>query len=198
MISYISGNVLHLDFTSVIILSEWWIWYEVFINERIFAVIWEQKEVGLFVYHQISENNQSLFWFASFEEREFFKELIKIPGVWGKVAQNILSLGYHALLDAVLSEDKGMLSSIKWVGKKMTEKILLELKDKDFIKNTSHTAHSQAHGSSMTQKNIIFSEVISTLVAMWYNGKKVEEVLQSMPSDLKQVSEIVPYVIKNI
>jgi Holliday junction DNA helicase RuvA len=92
MLAHISGKILHLDFTHVIVQTSSGLGYELVINELVYSKILDMSEVSLFVYHSISENGQSLFGFLDIEERIVFKELIKISGVGGRVAQMILSL----------------------------------------------------------------------------------------------------------
>lgn len=197
MISYIKWNIKFLNPNYVIILTSSWIWYEIIINEFIYSKISEKKELELFLYQIITENQQSLFWFLSIEDRELFKELIKIPWIWGRVAQNILSLWINKLKDAVVWNDKKIIESIKWVWKKMAEKIVLELKDKDIIKN-----HIVTKGEYTTKNNSIDEnikkQVIETLTMMWYNQKKVEDILQLVWNKYKNIDEIIPFVIKNI
>lgn len=199
MISYIKWEIKNIELNSVIILTESWVWYEIIINELVYASIYDKKEVEIFVYHNISENWQNLFGFLNFEDRVLFKELIKISWVWGRVAQNILSLWTTRLKKAILEDDKKTIESVKWVGKKMAEKIVLELSDKDIVKNFEIENITSKKSWKNTQiKNDLKSEIISTLTMMWYNAKKVEDILNDLPEWLESVEKIIPYVIKNI
>lgn len=200
MLSYISWEIKNLELTTLIILPKSWVGYEIIINELIYAHIYDKKEIELFLYHHITDNGQTLFWFLTFDDRALFKELIKISWVWGKVAQNILSLGSGRLKTAILEDDKKTIESIKWVGKKMAEKIVLELWDKEFIKNFQY----QSIGSETSLKNTfslensLRQEILSTLTMMWYSSKKVEEILSNLPPHLLTAQDIIPYVVKNI
>lgn len=193
--AYISGNILHIDSGSIIIVGSSGIGYELLINERIYGHFADKTQGTLFVYHAISENAQSLFGFLDISERNMFKELIKISGVGGRVAQMILSLGVTRLKQAIVSEDKKTLESVKWVGKKMAEKIILELKDKDFLE-----------GILVWEKEVFVSkevpplheQILSTLTLMGYNAQKVQEVLHTIPSEMSDISQMIPYVIRNI
>ncbi len=200
MLSYIKWQIKNIELNSVIILTESWVWYEIIINELVYANIYDKNEIELYIYHNISENGQSLFWFLNFEDRVLFKELIKISWVWWRVAQNILSLWSARLKKAILEDDKKTIESVKWVWKKMAEKIVLELCDKEIIKNfeiENITSNKQTK-LSVQIKNDLRSEIISTLTMMWYNSKKVEEILNSLPEWYDSVEKIIPYVIKNI
>lgn len=200
MLSYIKWEMKNLEITSVIILTESWIGYEIIINELIYAHIYDKKEIELFVYHNITENGQTLFGFLTFDDRTLFKELIKISWVWWKVAQNILSLGSGRLKTAILEDDKKTIESIKWVGKKMAEKIVLELSDKDFIKTlqTENNLSTKKVWSTQQIKKDMKAEILSSLTLMWYNGKKIEDILQNLPEWYDTIETIIPFVIKNI
>lgn len=202
MISYIKWNLKNIEINSVIVLTESWIGYEIVINELIYSKIYDKNEIELFVFHAISENAQSLFGFLDIEDRKIFKELIKISWVWWRVAQTILSLWTHRLKEAILNEDKKTLESIKWVGKKMAEKIVIELSDKDFIKNAEFeniSSNSINKTSDIVNiDNNLKKEIISSLSLMWYNVKDIENILQTLPEWFDTVEKIIPYVIKNI
>lgn len=200
MISYIKWSIKNIELNSIIVLTEFWIWYELIINELIYANIYNKNNIELYIYHNITENWQTLFWFLSIEDRFFFKELIKISWIWGKVAQNILSLWISRLKEAILDDDKNTIESIKWVWKKMAQKIVLELRDKDFIKDfeIKNKDLGRIDLKNTSLKKDMKNEIMSTLTNMWYNSKKVEELLENLPSWYDSIEKIIPYIIKNI
>ena len=197
MISYIKWIIKNIDLTSVIVLTDSWVWYDIWINELIYAKIFDKKEIELYVYHSISENGQSLFGFLDYDDRTLFKELIKISWVWWKVAQSILNIGWERLKRAILDNDKKTIESAKWVWKKMAEKIVIELSDKDIIKSLPSVSSWTKSKASNIEKDTK-SEIISTLTMMWYNSKKVEDLLNDLPENLTTIDKIIPYIIKNI
>lgn len=200
MLSYIKWNIKNIEINSIIVLTESWVWYEIIINELIFAKIHDKDEIEMFLFHNITENWQTLFWFLEYEEREFFKELIKISWIGWRVAQTILSLWLSRLKTAILEADKKTIESIKWVWKKMAEKIVLELSDKEIVKNfvIENTLSKEKVKNISSIESSLKQEIISTLTLMWYNSKKVEEVLSNLPDWLNDAQSIIPYVIKNI
>lgn len=198
MLSYIKWHIKNIELNSVIVLTESWVWYEIIINERMYASICDKQDVELFLYHSISENGQALFWFLTLEERTLFKELIKISWVWWRVAQNILSLWASRLKVAILEDDKKTIESIKWVGKKMAEKIVLELWDKDIVKNFQPEIITQKKQNNSHIEKDMKNEILSTLILMWYNGKKVEDMFEKLPQWVDTIEKILPYIIKNI
>lgn len=195
MISYITWKIIDLDFTFLTVLTASWVGYEVWINELTYAKLALEEEVELFLYHHKTENSEALFGFLEKEEKRVFSELIKISWIGGKVAMQILSLGVPRLLLAISSQDNNTIESIKWIGKKMALKIILEMKDKDFgINITSRENILKATNLSPD----LHSSIKLTLVNMWYNPKDIDRVLVSLPENLNGAGEIIPYVIKNL
>ncbi len=196
MLAHISGKILHIDFTHVIVQTSGGVGYELVINELVYSKIFDRWEISLFVYHSISENGQALFGFIDIQERNFFKELIKISGVGGRVAQMILSLWVPRLKSAIANDDKKTLESVKWVWKKMAEKIILEFRDKDFISQVETQDTSTILQTHIP--NDIETQILSTLSLMWYNTKKVQEILAEVPENFTTIEQILPYVIKKM
>ena len=199
MIGYISGKILELSDMLVLILPNSWVWYEIGINEITFASLSGRDQTDLYVYHHITEWGQSLFGFETLEEKQLFTELIKISGVGGKVAQQILSLWKTSLIQAVQSDDKKTIESIKWIGKKMAEKIVLELKDKDFVKShiiTWETA--EAKTQQIMLPATLIENITGTLQNMWYQNRDIGRVLALVPAEYTSVWEILPFVIKEL
>ena len=196
MISYIKWKIIELDFNSLTILTASGLGYELGINELIYSRITKEEEIELFVYHHKTENSESLFWFIESREKKVFTELIKISWIWGKVAMQILSLWVDRLLTATKSEDNKTIESIKWVGKKMAEKIILEFRDKDFWLEILLPKNTEKKSSNLDEN--LLSSIKSTLTNMWYNPKDVENILQDLPAEMNDIWTIISYVVKNI
>jgi len=180
---------------SVMIGTSGWVWYEVFINEITYWELISREEVDMYIYHHITENDQTLFGFIESEEKKVFRELIKISGVGWKVALSLLSLRIWNLITAVQSGDNKMIESVKWIGKKMAEKVILELKDKDFVKNY---AGKTMTSSWVTIDGILYENIKFTLTNMWYNPSQIDKVLQDLPEGMNSAEAIIPYVIQNL
>lgn len=195
MISYLKWKVVELNVNSLCLLTNGGVGYEVGINELTYSKLCLDWEFGLYVYHHITEWNQSLFWFIEFDEKKVFSELIKISWVWWKVAMQILSLGIERLLLSISWEDNKTIESIKWIGKKMAEKIIIELKDKDFgivISSSENIKKANCISSDL------HSSIKSTLVNMGYNPKDIDNVLLDLPENIDNAWIIIPYVIKEL
>lgn len=197
MLAYLKWNIIDLESSLMTILTASGIWYELIINELTYSRLIGEKETEIYVYQHITENSQSLFAFLNKEEKELFKELIKVSGIWWKVANNILNLWVSRLIEAVKLEDEDTISSVPGIWKKMASKIILELKDKDFFKHREIQISKSSKTSIKIESSIQVS-VIDSLTNMWYKKQDIEKVLQELPENMNSVSEIIPFVIKNI
>ena len=90
-----------------------------------------QKTVKLYTYHHIREDAQQLFGFFTLEDKAVFESLISVNGIGPKVALKTLSyLSTNQLIQALLTDDLAALTSVPGIGKKVAERLLIELKDK--------------------------------------------------------------------
>lgn len=195
MISFISGKVIDLDLTNISVLTSGWVWYNIWINELTYSKLSMDSEVSIYVYHHITEWNQSLFGFINKEDKKVFSELIKISGIWGKVAMQILSLWIERLVIAIEWKDNKTIEWIKWIWKKMAEKIILELKDKDF---GIVIWDSDVVKKANTISGDLRTSIKSTLTNMWYNPRDIDRVLSTLPEDMTDAWNIIPFVIKEL
>ncbi len=195
MISYLKWKIIELDFLSVTILTSGGVWYSVGINELTYSKLSLDSEVWIYVYHHITEGNQSLFGFIDFEEKKVFTELIKISWVWWKVAMQILSLWIERLVIAIQSEDNKTIEWIKWIGKKMAEKIIIELRDKDFGISLNN---SETVKKANTISGDLHTSIKSTLTNMGYNPRDIDKALSELPEWIDNAWNIIPHVIKEL
>jgi len=205
MICYLKGEIIWLKDNKIEILLDSGIWYEIWISQLTYAEIIDKKleEIELFIYHNITDNSQNLYWFISRDEKNIFEQLIKISWVWGKVALLILSLWIKTLSEAIINKDNKLIESVKWIWKKMAEKIILELKDKDiftigYLENKDSVNWENDQNKSINLDKNIYDDLKNTLVNMWYNAKNIDNVLSWLPKELTSLEEILPWVIREI
>ncbi len=198
MISYIKWEILNLEIDNIDILTNCWVSYNIFINSLCFSELQNKKEVWLYIYHYITENQQSLFGFLDKKQKDIFKELIKISGIWWKVALQILSLWIDNLILAIQRNDLKIIEQIKWIWKKMAEKVILELKDKDFVKSYISIDNNIVINKKQSLDKNIEDDIISTLVNMWYSKTSIKQALNSL--DFQEFDEdlslLLPQIIK--
>ncbi len=201
MLWYITGKILEISESSVLILTEAWVWYEILINELSFSKLATKEETNLYLYHHITEWHQTLFWFLTLEEKKLFTELLKISGIGGKAGLQILMLGKERLIEAVQSEDAKTIESIKGIGKKMAEKIILELKDKDFVKgyvSSRNDDNRSLQSHQLTLPPTLLENIKTTLQNMGYQNRDIERVLQMLPEEYSSLEQILPFMIREL
>lgn len=189
MIGYLKGTVLKKTQRSLI-LDTGNVGYLVSVNELLLSSLTEHDEIELFAYTHVREDILEIFGFASYDELEFFKQLISISGVGPRTAQDILSISITKVKNAIINEDSKVLSSVPRVGKKIADRIVLELKNKVAILD-SDRIHKE-----LQQKNVN-EDIIVALEKLGYNKKQIERVLINMPSNIKSTEEIIKFFLKN-
>ncbi len=131
MYSYIIGNITEKNENSIT-LENGGIGYEVAVSSfarRVFENV--RGEVKVLIYHHQRDDGSTLFGFYSKEEKEMFLNLITVSGIGPKMALTILSnVALTDLCLIIYREDAASLSSVKGIGKKTAERIIIELKDK--------------------------------------------------------------------
>lgn len=130
MIVQLKGEVLekHPDH---VVMDLQGIGYHVWITLNTFEILPDDGEATLLIHHQVREDSQELFGFASAEERGIFKHLISVSGIGAKTAIAILSGAPPAdLCRRIQTGDEESLTAIPGIGPKIARRVLIELKDK--------------------------------------------------------------------
>ena len=124
----------------------------------------EGEQLRILTYFHVREDAQQLFGFMDADERELFRLLISVSGVGPKIGLSALSgLNPDHLKRAIIEGDLKMLSTISGVGKKMAERLALELRDKFSQGETLQALSGGAHSSSSKMQ-----DAISALVSLGY------------------------------
>jgi len=162
MISFIKGKKLEIDPTKIIIDVNG-IGYELKISLRTYSEIKEHSVVTLFTHLQVKEDSHTLFGFYDKSERKTFLSLLSISGVGPSTAIMILSsLSSSELNSAIISSDVLTIKSVKGIGLKTAERIILELKDK-ILKNLNQ---KNSNNFLVERDNTIKNEALSALSSL--------------------------------
>lgn len=130
MISYLNGLILFKN-TSSVVLDVNGVGYSVFLNERNLRTLGLNTPQALHIVPHIREDHFDLYGFLSIEDKLFFNRLTSVSGVGPKVGLKIMSdLSVSEIASAILTDNLHTLTQISGVGKKMAERLVLELKDK--------------------------------------------------------------------
>ncbi|NUJ97955.1 Holliday junction branch migration protein RuvA [Candidatus Gracilibacteria bacterium] len=200
MIAYLEGEIIDLSFHSLIIKTNSGIGYEININEFTFSQLSFGERSSFFIYHSISEGRESLYAFLEKEERQIFTEIIKISGIGGRMGLNLLNFGYEKLMEALQKGDKSFFENVKGIGKKLAEKILIEMKDKDFVKMhfSGEKGNISEERANIIETNELGEEIKKSLVGLGYKEGDVERELKNLPLGYESLEMILPYIIKKL
>lgn len=130
MINFICGNVRHCQ-DNIIVLQSGDIGYELNVSNVTMSNVAMDSNIMLYTYLHVREDELSLYGFASRDEKSLFVRLITVSGIGCRVALNMLSsMNSNQLAMAIYNGDVKMLSTIKGLGKKTAERLVLELRGK--------------------------------------------------------------------
>jgi Holliday junction DNA helicase RuvA len=145
------------------------------------------ERVMLLTHMVVREDAQLLYGFGTTQERELFRQLIKISGVGARTALAILSgMSVSDLAQAVTLQDAGRLTKIPGIGKKTAERLLLELKGK-----LGADIGAVAGGVDAASSN----DVLSALLALGYSEKEALLAIKQVPSG-SSVSDGIRHALK--
>ncbi len=150
---------------------------------------------SVIVYTHVREDRLDLFGFADQNERAFFAELLNLSGVGPKLAIELCSMPRGLILQAVNSNDTGILTRIKGVGKKTAEKLLVDLKS---LSEKHPEWLTLVHPGIRDSIAALDTDAIAALTSLGYDQPDIVAALQKLPSKIKKTEERVAAVLRSI
>ncbi len=198
MIEYIKGEITEITPATATIECNG-IGYLLNISLNTYSAIQGKKGITLFVYESIREDAWALFGFATKTERELFMQLISVSGIGGNTARMILSaLSPTELCEVISTGNEKLLKSVKGIGLKTAQRIIVDLKDK--IGNISGIAPNTELSSMPPQANAISEEAVSALTMLGFatsaSQKVVIGILKEMPN--APVEQVIKIALKRL
>ena len=181
MISHIHGKLIEKTPTYVVVDVNG-IGYHIKVSLQTFSSI-DGELCKLYTHLSVKEDSHTLFGFHEESERKLFRHLISVSGVGPSTAQVILSTySVKEIINYIVTADVSAVKSIKGIGAKTAQRIIIDLKDKVSKNNSS--------SDLLFEKldNTIKTEALSALLALGFGKKSAEEKLDKV---LKENSEIV-------
>ena len=179
MIDYISGKIAALTPTRVV-LDNSGIGYAIEISLQTYAALESQKEAKVYIYHHIqSSSDVELFYgFSSKDERSIFDLLISVSGVGVNTARVILSsFSADELREAILSENVAAIKSVKGIGLKTAQRMVLELKDK-----ISKGEGGVSEVLLVSDRNAVAEEAAAALQMLGFSKPNISKAIQKLVS----------------
>ncbi|GGP25741.1 Holliday junction branch migration protein RuvA [Silvimonas amylolytica] len=141
------------------------------------------EKVSLFTHMVVREDAQLLYAFATRDERDLFRALIKITGIGAKIALAILSgLSADELALAIATENTVRLSKVPGIGKKTAERLVLELKGK--LGSVAASTVMPGSAAAAPQEQGGRADILHALLALGYNDREATQAMKELPADV--------------
>lgn len=193
MITHIKGRLVEKNPTYVVVDCNG-LGYYIHISLNTFSKLPEDEAVFIYTHLAIKEDSHALYGFADKIEREIFRLLISVSGVGTSIARTMLSsMTSEEIQHAIASGDAPKIQSVKGIGAKTAQKVVIDLKDK-IIKTYG------IDEVSAVQNNTNKEEALSALEVLGFARKQSEKVIERI---LKQdaglsVEELIKQALKNL
>lgn len=196
MISYIEGKVKFINQKNICVLTDSGVGYEIQIDKNQIDVLILNQDINLHIYTHVREDAFELYGFLERSEKIMFEQLTSISGIGPKSALQILALsGAQILYDNVIKNNVAYLTQISGIGKKIAEKIVMELKDK--LPKIAFEFNNTADENN----NVNMSEnmdVFEALKSMGYTPKEAKEAINNINDNSMTLEQKIKFALKNV
>ena len=193
MITHLRGKLVEKNPTDIIVECGG-VGYFLNISLHTHALIPEQENIFILTYLQVREDAQTLFGFMEKAERDLFVKLISVSGIGASTARTMLSsLSPAQIIEAVTTEDVATIKSVKGIGAKTAQRVIIDLKDKlGAVEDVNKILTSQGN----THKE----EALSALETLGYTKKQSEKIVKKVVSENPDASveSIIKLALKNL
>ena len=183
MIDYIKGRIAELN-PSEMTLETYGIGYKILISLQTFSSLEGREEATVYIHHYLREDEELFYGFSTEDERELFRLLIGVSGIGAATARMMLSsLSSEEIRNAIIAEDIARIKSIKGIGIKSAQRLILELKDK-IVKGGG----ADVSGLMSRTDNGVVEEAVTALVLLGFPKAGVQKVVNSISKSEPQMS----------
>jgi holliday junction DNA helicase RuvA len=168
MISYLKGFPLINGTTLTIVVNG--VGYGVKINPQLLNTFANQTEVELYIYTHVKEDKLELFGFETIEEKDMFVLVLGVSGVGPSIAINLVAAGPHQLIEAVQNAQVSFFSAVPRVGKKLAQKIIIELRGK----------LGEMKSLDLGPKSSKYQEIYDALISFGFSEQAISQTLEEI------------------
>ncbi len=194
MYEYIKGKITDLN-PSFAVLENQGVGYFMNISVNTFTELKNGQEALFWIHHVVREDAEQLFGFTTKKERELFRLLITVNGVGANTARMMLStMSPDQLTSAIQHDDVNTLQSIKGIGAKTAQRIIIDLRDKISEKINDDVNILNPRG------NTIQNEAFEALAMLGFGKKQIENALRKVVAKNPDISveELVKFALKQL
>lgn len=189
MIYHINGKLIEKKPTEVIIECNG-VGYHIFISLNTFSALPSSENLKLYTKLIVREDAQLLYGFINTDERLIFEQLIAVSGIGPNTAMIMLSsLQPEEIARAIQHEDVQTIQSVKGIGAKTAQRVIIDLKDKMIKLNLSEE-------NFITQGNTNQNDALNALISLGFDKKKAERVIEKVAKADDKVEQIIKEALK--
>ena len=201
MLYYLIGTVSEIGQSSII-LEVGGIGFQVNTSLQTISNVKTGSQVKLYISESIGENNYDLYGFSEQREKRFFELLVSISGVGPKAAISVLSvMNTDELVHAVMTDDIKALTAAPGIGKKIAQRILLELRDKlgaELPNLASSISDSVKQPGKLPSENQAIFDAMAGLSVLGYSSAEVSAIIRRSDWTGMTAEQLIREVLKNM
>ena len=189
MIAHLNGRLVEKTPTQIIVECGG-VGYLVKISLNTFSKLGNDEAIKIHTQLQVREDAHTLYGFYSLAERDMFNHLISVSGIGANTGILMLSaMTSDEIAHAIITENVALIQSIKGIGAKTAQRVIIDLKDKvaksDFVTENIFTANN-------TNQN----DALTALLALGFDRKRAEKAINKILTEEQSVEEIIKEALK--
>jgi len=186
MIGFIEGKIIEKKGSKVIVSANG-VGYLISVPLSVADKLQNSSNTGLFTYLAVRENSLDLYGFLDASDKSLFELLLTVSGIGPKTALGVMNTASSSQIEkSVVEQNPSYLTKVAGVGKKISEKIVLELKGK-MIANSKDNSLGD-----------VDSDVVEALVSLGYSQKQARDAVRDLPNDVIGANEKIKFALKNL
>ena len=176
MFDYIKGTLVELSPAEAVIECGG-IGFDIQISLQTFQALQGKEKAAVYLYHYLREDDEQFYGFATKDERELFKLLISVSGIGVGTARMMLSsLTDEEIRQAILAEDVARIKSVKGIGLKSAQRVIIDLKDKIVKGGGTDSSLPMLGGND----DALVQEATTALVMLGFTKPNINKVLPAI------------------
>jgi len=143
-----------------------------------------KKDITLWIHLIKREDSDTLYGFKIKDERDFFRDLISVKGIGPQIGMSLLNkYSLNQVINSLLTNDRDLINSVPGIGKKMTERIFLELSNKITKKDYIEQETNKINFSNKSDIKILIEDIKIALKSLDYSKKDIQETISLLLND---------------
>ena len=181
MITQLKGRLVEKTPTELVIDCNG-VGYLINISLNTFSKLTDSESIFLYTHLQVKEDSHTLFGFFDKIERNLFRKLISVSGIGASTARTMLSsLSPDEIQNAIISGNVTTIQSVKGIGLKTAQRVIIDLKDKVNLNGESENLITNIYNTNQ-------DEALSALEVLGYNRKYTRKVVESLLNENPEIS----------